>query len=60
MQEDSVVVAISRDTYDRVDAFRPVVEAVLGEPVVVAWVQSADGKRRVFLLDFPRRTAREL
>jgi hypothetical protein len=35
MQEDSVVVAISRDTYDRVDAFRPVVEAVLGEPVSV-------------------------
>jgi len=29
-------------------------------PGAIAWVQSADGKRRVFLLDFPRRTAREL
>mgnify|MGYP000275662278 FL=1 len=33
MQADSVVVAISGEIYDQVDAFRPVVEAVLGEPV---------------------------
>jgi hypothetical protein len=29
-------------------------------PGVIAWVRSADGKRRVFLLDFPRREAREM
>ena len=29
-------------------------------PGVIAWVQSADGERRVFLLDFLRREAREL
>jgi hypothetical protein len=29
-------------------------------PGVTAWVQSADGERRVFLLDFLRREAREL
>jgi hypothetical protein len=29
-------------------------------PGAIAWVQSADGERRVFLLDFLRRTAREL
>jgi hypothetical protein len=29
-------------------------------PGVTAWVRSADGERRVFLLDFPRREAREM
>ena len=29
-------------------------------PGVIAWVRSADGERRVFLLDFPRRQARGL
>jgi hypothetical protein len=29
-------------------------------PGVIAWVRSADGKRRVFLLDFLRREAREM
>jgi hypothetical protein len=29
-------------------------------PGVIAWVRSADGERRVFLLDFPRREAREM
>jgi hypothetical protein len=29
-------------------------------PGAIAWVQSADGERRVFLLDFLHRTAREL
>jgi len=29
-------------------------------PGVIAWVQSADGERRVFLLDLLRRAAREL
>ncbi|WP_448592235.1 hypothetical protein [Thermoflexus hugenholtzii] len=35
MQENSVDVAISGETYDQVDAFRLVVEAVLREPVSV-------------------------
>jgi hypothetical protein len=29
-------------------------------PGAIAWVRSADGERRVFLLDFPRREAREM
>ena len=29
-------------------------------PGAIAWVRSADGERRVFLLDFLRREAREL
>jgi hypothetical protein len=29
-------------------------------PGVIAWARSADGERRVFLLDFPRREAREM
>jgi hypothetical protein len=29
-------------------------------PGVIAWVRSADGERRVFLLDFLRREAREM
>jgi hypothetical protein len=29
-------------------------------PGVIAWVRSADGERRVFLLDFPHQEAREM
>jgi hypothetical protein len=29
-------------------------------PGMITWVRSADGERRVFLLDFPRRGAREM
>ncbi|WP_448601227.1 hypothetical protein [Thermoflexus hugenholtzii] len=29
-------------------------------PGVVVWVRSPDGERRVLLLDFPRREAREM
>ncbi|MDT7948059.1 MAG: hypothetical protein RQ897_06910 [Thermoflexus sp.] len=29
-------------------------------PGVIAWIRSADGERRIFLLDLLRRTAREM